>query len=226
MSAPYTGRCQCSSVRYVLATEPSRVVAFHCADCQRQSGSAFGMPTPVKKREPDSDGLTQQFTRKADSGEVTDVFCPISGVRVDHVLKSALTYFRLSSARSMTPLAPAGLLHLDEECARLGSRARRRQSAREAELGLRSPTAYPRVLLLTIQSDMFGTTAHFPNPWKGPYSTQQHVRPSPITYRMDAKGVAMTYPVVLITGALTDIGRASAVAFCQEGREAGRCRPS
>jgi hypothetical protein len=49
MPAPYTGGCQCGSVRYVLTTEPIRLVACHCKECQRQSGSAFGMSTPVAK---------------------------------------------------------------------------------------------------------------------------------------------------------------------------------
>jgi Glutathione-dependent formaldehyde-activating enzyme len=46
--APYTGGCQCGSVRYVLA-EPIRLAACHCKECQRKSGSAFGMSMPVKK---------------------------------------------------------------------------------------------------------------------------------------------------------------------------------
>jgi hypothetical protein len=43
MPAPYTGGCQCGSVRFVLTTEPIRLGACHCRECQRQSGSAFGM---------------------------------------------------------------------------------------------------------------------------------------------------------------------------------------
>src|SRR5437899_11866971 len=54
MPAPYTGGCQCGSVRYVLTTEPIRLAACHCKECQRQSGSAFGMSMPVTKQ-PDSD---------------------------------------------------------------------------------------------------------------------------------------------------------------------------
>src|SRR5882757_2277952 len=85
MPAPYTGGCQCGAVRYVLTAEPIRVAACHCKECQRQSGSAFGMAMPVKK-----DSLTKQVTRVADSGnEVTGVFCPECGVRIFHVLESA-----------------------------------------------------------------------------------------------------------------------------------------
>jgi hypothetical protein len=90
MPAPYTGGCQCGSVRYVVTTEPTRLVSCHCTECQRQSGSAFGMSLPVKKDSLTVTGLTKQFMRLADSGnEVTGVFCPECGVRIYHALKSA-----------------------------------------------------------------------------------------------------------------------------------------
>jgi hypothetical protein len=90
MPVPYTGGCQCGSVRYAVATEPIRLLACHCKECQRQSGSAFGMSMPVKKDSLTVTGLTKQSTRIADSGnEVTGVFCPECGVRIYHVLKSA-----------------------------------------------------------------------------------------------------------------------------------------
>ena len=90
MPAPYTGGCQCGSVRYVLTTEPIRLAACHCKECQRQSGSAFGMSMPVNKDSLTVTGRTKQFTRIADSGnEVMGVFCPECGVRIYHILKSA-----------------------------------------------------------------------------------------------------------------------------------------
>jgi hypothetical protein len=90
MPAPYVGGCQCGSVRYVVTTEPIRLLACHCKECQRQSGSAFAMSMPVKKDSLTVTGLTKQFTRVAESGgEVTGVFCPECGVRIYHVLKSA-----------------------------------------------------------------------------------------------------------------------------------------
>jgi hypothetical protein len=61
------------------------LVACHCKECQRQSGSAFGMSMPVKKDGLTVTGPTKQFTRIADSGnEVTGVFCPECGVRIYH----------------------------------------------------------------------------------------------------------------------------------------------
>ena len=65
-----------------------RLVACHCKECQRQSGSAFGMSMLVKKDSLTVTGLTKEFTRIADSGnELTGVFCPDCGVRVYHAPK-------------------------------------------------------------------------------------------------------------------------------------------
>ncbi len=66
------------------------MAACHCKECQRQSGSAFGMSMPVKTDSLKVTGLTKQVTRTADSGnEVAGVFCPECGVRIFHALKSA-----------------------------------------------------------------------------------------------------------------------------------------
>ena len=83
MPAPYRGGCQCGLVRYELSGEPIRLVACHCKECQRQSGSAFGMSMLVREDALRVTGQTKRFTRIADSGnENTGVFCPECGVRV------------------------------------------------------------------------------------------------------------------------------------------------
>ncbi|MFL6623419.1 MAG: GFA family protein [Sulfurifustis sp.] len=43
MSPPYTGRCLCGATRYRVTAEPLTVYACHCTDCQKRSGSAFGL---------------------------------------------------------------------------------------------------------------------------------------------------------------------------------------
>jgi hypothetical protein len=89
MGAPYAGGCQCGSVRYVAAAEPLRLSACHCKECQRQSGSAFGMSMAISKDSLTVTGQTSQFTRTGDSGgKVTGVFCPECGTRVYHILTS------------------------------------------------------------------------------------------------------------------------------------------
>ncbi len=43
MAAPYPGGCVCGAVRYRLTAEPLTLYACHCTDCQKRSGSAFGL---------------------------------------------------------------------------------------------------------------------------------------------------------------------------------------
>ena len=103
MPAPYTGGCQCGSVRYVLTTEPIRLGACHCKECQRQSGSAFGMAMPVKKDSLTVTGLTKQFTRIADSGnKVTGVFFPSAAFASIMSWSLLRTFFQSNQALLMT----------------------------------------------------------------------------------------------------------------------------
>ena len=41
------GGCQCGAVRYRIHGEPLGLAVCHCTECQRQSGSAFGMSLAV-----------------------------------------------------------------------------------------------------------------------------------------------------------------------------------
>jgi hypothetical protein len=79
-----TGGCQCGQVRYVLNGEVHRLNVCHCRDCQRQSGSAFGMSLVIA---PETFVLTagelRTFELEADSGRTkTCAFCPRCGVRI------------------------------------------------------------------------------------------------------------------------------------------------
>lgn len=86
MPHPYTGGCQCGAVRYTLNAEPMRVMACHCTECQRQSGSAFGMSMLVKRSDLVVTGTLKSFTRTADSGNAnTGAFCPECGNRIYNV---------------------------------------------------------------------------------------------------------------------------------------------
>jgi len=49
VTLPYTGRCLCGSTEYRLAEEPLAVYACHCTDCQKRSGSAFGLSMWVNR---------------------------------------------------------------------------------------------------------------------------------------------------------------------------------
>jgi hypothetical protein len=81
-----TGGCQCGEVRYAIEGEPLEVVVCHCKECQRQSGSAFGMSLFVSG---DSfhliSGNLKSFAVVCDSGRVkTCAFCETCGTRIYH----------------------------------------------------------------------------------------------------------------------------------------------
>src|SRR5262245_65152510 len=80
------GGCQCARVRYRVEGEPVAVGVCHCTECQRQSGSAFGMSLIVRKEAFRLlQGELKTFTRTADSGSpVLCAFCPECGIRIYH----------------------------------------------------------------------------------------------------------------------------------------------
>lgn len=69
-----TGGCLCGKVRYEVQGEPLRVGLCHCADCRRESGSAFQTfgiwPTSAFS----SSGVLKQFKGRG--------FCPDCGSRL------------------------------------------------------------------------------------------------------------------------------------------------
>ncbi len=73
-----------SRSRKVASTEAIAVAVCYCTECQRQSGSAFGMSLLVREKDLHLvRGDLKTFTRTADSGrEVAAAFCPRCGVRL------------------------------------------------------------------------------------------------------------------------------------------------
>jgi hypothetical protein len=86
MKIPLTGGCQCGQLRYEVNAEPLSVYVCHCTECQRQSGSAFGMSMMVPRAAfRFVTGEAQRYSRKADSGRIIDGdFCESCGVRPVH----------------------------------------------------------------------------------------------------------------------------------------------
>ncbi len=83
-TAAQTGGCQCGMTRYRVNGKPLALNVCHCRDCQRQSGSAFGMSLIIQ---PEMFELTQgelsTFQTIADSGrDKVCAFCPGCGVRI------------------------------------------------------------------------------------------------------------------------------------------------
>ena len=82
-----TGGCQCGAVRYEIQAEPLTLYVCHCRDCQRQSGSGFGMSLPVPRESLVLlSGQPHEWRRRAESGrEVVCQFCGDCGTRLFHL---------------------------------------------------------------------------------------------------------------------------------------------
>ncbi len=82
----WTGGCQCGGIRYEVTGAPQQVVVCHCTDCQRQSGSAFGMTLVVREENFRlTQGEPKTFASKSDAGRAKlGAFCPGCGTRIFH----------------------------------------------------------------------------------------------------------------------------------------------
>ncbi len=89
MATKFTGGCQCGNIRYEVVGTPKQLLACHCTDCQRQSGSAFGMTLVVNEADFRlTQGEPKTFASKSDTGRAKlGAFCPECGTRIYHKIE-------------------------------------------------------------------------------------------------------------------------------------------
>lgn len=80
------GGCQCGGLRYEADAEPLALYVCHCAECRRQSASAFGVTVMVDAAAFRLvKGAAKTWERGTDSGRrLSCHFCPDCGSRVWH----------------------------------------------------------------------------------------------------------------------------------------------
>ncbi len=72
--------CACGQLRLACTGEPVRISVCHCLDCQRRTGSAFGVPARFPREQVVIQGEASVFTRTGDSGNTVALhFCPTCG---------------------------------------------------------------------------------------------------------------------------------------------------
>jgi hypothetical protein len=86
MATKFTGGCQCGNIRYEVVGAPKQLLACHCTDCQRQSGSAFGMTLVVNEADFRlTQGEPKTFASTSAAGRAKlGAFCPDCGTRIYH----------------------------------------------------------------------------------------------------------------------------------------------
>lgn len=75
-----TAECSCGQVSLVCRGEPIRTAICHCFECQKRTGSVFGVQARFLEHQVHHDGEVASFSRISDSGgNVTYSFCPRCG---------------------------------------------------------------------------------------------------------------------------------------------------
>lgn len=75
-----TAQCNCGALKAETPDEALVVVACHCTDCQRRTGSVMGVGAYYKRDKVKIIGESQSFSRASDGGrDVTHNFCPVCG---------------------------------------------------------------------------------------------------------------------------------------------------
>ncbi|HVK80485.1 MAG TPA: GFA family protein [Verrucomicrobiae bacterium] len=73
-------QCQCGALKANVDGEPDAVVACSCLECQRRSGSAFGLGAYFQRDGVKVSGDSREYVRIADSGNAFHTFfCPNCG---------------------------------------------------------------------------------------------------------------------------------------------------
>jgi hypothetical protein len=86
-----TRRASCACGQLIITTtgEPIRVSVCHCLECQRRTGSAFGVQARFPTTSIQVAGKSNVFTRVGDSGgKISFRFCPNCGSTVWYTLEA------------------------------------------------------------------------------------------------------------------------------------------
>ena len=128
--AEIEGGCLCGAVRYSASVEPVLVGVCHCRDCQKFTGSAFGILVGVPRVAFELRGPVKTFSKPADSGRpIVRLFCPECGSSIAEEPGSRPELVILNGGTLDDPdaVTPAMQIYCDRELSwvRLGGDMRR-----------------------------------------------------------------------------------------------------
>jgi hypothetical protein len=84
-----TASCTCGQLTVACQGDPVRISMCHCIDCQKRTGSSFGVQARWPNEQVTVTGDSTEYQRVADSGNViSQHFCPQCGSTVYYWLHS------------------------------------------------------------------------------------------------------------------------------------------
>src|SRR5262249_49443974 len=107
--------CSCGSLCAEVTGEPAFVAACHCAECQRRTGSTFGVGTYFPKEQVHTEGPSKIYLRDSDSGRKIEFhFCPDCGSSVFWHAEFAPKLIGIASGMFADPSMPRPTLSVWE----------------------------------------------------------------------------------------------------------------
>lgn len=70
------GQCSCGALRLKASGEPIRVTVCHCHECQRRTGSVYGVQARYAQESVEVSGEYNTYVRSSEFGEIRFHFCP------------------------------------------------------------------------------------------------------------------------------------------------------
>lgn len=100
--------CSCGQLKVIVKGEPTRISVCHCLECQRRTGSAFGVQARFPEEAVRIEGASTEYVSTGDSGKsVRFHFCPECGSTVWYRIDAAPGFIAVAIGAFADPLFPA-----------------------------------------------------------------------------------------------------------------------
>ena len=81
--ATRTATCACEQLRVTCVGDPVKISLCHCLDCQKRTGSTYGVAAFFSRKDLKTNGAFRTYSRDSDSGFAVHFhFCPNCGSTV------------------------------------------------------------------------------------------------------------------------------------------------
>ena len=111
-----TASCSCNRLRVTCEGDPVRISMCHCLECQKRTGSTYGMQARWPAAQVVIDGRSTRFSRTGDEGGVaTFHFCPECGSTVYYKLDAYPDTIAVAVGNFADPKFPPPVYSVYEE---------------------------------------------------------------------------------------------------------------
>ena len=137
---PRIAHCSCGSLRVETTGEPTLVAACHCRECQRRTGTPYGVSAYFKKAQVRAEGANKIYIRDGQEGrKIRFCFCPTCGTSVYWETDYLPDQIGVAVGTFADPSFPAPTLSVWEESRRFMGRVAARPRAITTTASSRPP---------------------------------------------------------------------------------------